>query len=316
MPKSDNERPMTYSHLLDEVNQGPRVRKHLYPQLKKELGKNKRVVTFFTSFVLPAMLQDQDADMLEEVLHNSQMDKSDELVLILNSPGGEALPAERIVNICRSFNDNFSVIVPKMAKSAATMVCFGAKKIGMCRTSELGPIDPQIPIQGEDGNIVYIAAHEIIESYNDLMKKANRTKGRIEPYLQQLQRFDARDIRRIVSAQELSESIAVTCLRGGVLSGFTQREIKNKIKPFLDPKYTKVHGRPIYYDLAKACGLKIQLYDLKSAVWQLVWELYVRLNHVVSSHAGKIIESYEDSYTAAIPPPPPFALMESKREPR
>lgn len=293
---------MTYSHLMDEVNQGHRVRKDLYPQLEKELGGKTKVVAFFTSFVFPVMLQDQDADMLEEVLHNSRTNKGDELVLILNSPGGEALPAERIVNICRSFSENFSVIVPKMAKSAATMVCFGANKIGMCSTSELGPIDPQIPVQDEEGRVVkYIAAHEIIESYNDLMKKANKTKGRIEPYLQQLQRFDARDIRRIVSAQQLSESIAVTCLRGGVLRGLTPGKIKSKIKPFLDPKYTKVHGRPIYHDLAKKCGLEIEVYDLRSPLWQLVWQIYVRLNHLVSSRAAKIIESFEDSYTAFPP---------------
>jgi ClpP class serine protease len=155
-----------------------------------------------------------------------------ELALVLNSPGGEALPAERIVNICRSFSPNgYTVIVPKMAKSAATMICFGAKEIGMGRTSELGPVDPQILVESKD-SMKYYAAHEIIESYEELMKKANRTKQKADPYLQQLYRFDARDIRRIRSAQQLSESIAVTVLRGGVFRGRTLRQIKNKIKPF------------------------------------------------------------------------------------
>jgi ClpP class serine protease len=76
------------------------------------------------------------------------------------------------------------VIVPKMAKSAATMVCLGADSIGMSRTSELGPIDPQIKV----GDGMYYAAHEIVESYNDLMTKANKSKGNLEPYLQQLYR--------------------------------------------------------------------------------------------------------------------------------
>lgn len=305
---------MTYSHLLDEVNQGHRVRKQLYQALEKALGKNRKVVAFFTSFVFPVMLQDRDADMLEEVLHNSRMEDGIELVLILNSPGGEALPAERIVNICRSFSgNNFSVIVPKMAKSATTMICLGARKIGMSKTSELGPIDPQFPIEDEQGRIIkYLAAHEIIESYRDLMSKANKTKGRLEPFLQQLARFDARDIRRIVSAQELSESIAITLLRSGIMNGSTVKEVKNKIKPFLDPRYTKVHGRPIYHDLAQKCGLNIELYDLNSPVWQLVWQLYVKLDYVVSSHnihVAKIIESSEDSYTAPLPYLPPFMMM-------
>jgi len=294
---------MTFSHLLEEVNQGHRVRKSLYQSIEKKLGKNKRVIAFFTSFIFPVMLQDQDADMLEEILHNSRMANDSELVLLLNSPGGEALPAERIVNICRSFsNSRFSVIVPKMAKSAATMICLGACKIGMSKTSELGPIDPQIPVEDNQGQVTkYLSAHEIIESYTDLFSKANKTKGNLEPFLQQLARFDARDIRRIVSAQELSESIAITCLQNSVFPGLTSQKIKAKIGPFLNPKYTKVHGRPIYYDLARKCGLDIELHELNSPIWQLVWQLYVRLNHVVSNHnihIGKIIESSEDSYTA------------------
>lgn len=302
---------MTFSRLLAEVSQGPSTRRDLYSNLEKKLGKNKRVIALFTSFRWPVALQDEDATMLEEVLQNAGMDKR-ELVLILNSPGGEALPAERIVNICRSFSNkgSFSVIVPKMAKSAATMVCLGASKIAMSKTSELGPIDPQIGVEDEDGNIVkYLAAHEIIESYKELMRSANRTRGRIEPFLQQLQRFDARDIRRMISAQKLSESIAVNSLRGGALKGLTPRRIKNKIKAFLDPKYTKVHGRPIYHDVATKCGLNIKLYDIKDPIWQLVWKLYIRLDYVVSHDAAKVVESSQDSYSVSIPP---FVLMEAE----
>jgi len=169
---------------LDETNQGHATRDTLYRKLEKQLESNKKVVALFTSFTWPVAIEDPDADMLEEVLQNTDL-KGKELVLLINSPGGDALAAERIVNICCSFSPNgFSVIVPKMAKSAATMVCFGAKKINMSKTSELGPVDPQIPIRDENGNIVrYLAAHEILESYEELMKKANQTTKRVEPYL-------------------------------------------------------------------------------------------------------------------------------------
>jgi hypothetical protein len=79
----------------------------------------------------------------------------------------------------------------------------------MSKTAELGPIDPQIKVA--EG--VYYAAHEIIESYNDLVTKANKTKGNLDPYLQQLYRFDATQIRWIKSAQDLSKSIAISVLR-------------------------------------------------------------------------------------------------------
>ena len=296
---------MTYATVLEETNQGHTIREPLFRKLEKQLGPNKKVVAFFTSFRWPVILEDPDADMLEEVLQNSDM-KGKELVLIINSPGGDALAAERIVNICRSFSKGgFSAIVPKMAKSAATMVCFGAKKIIMSKTSELGPIDPQIPIRDDRGNVYkYLAAHEVLESYQELMTKANRTTRRVEPYLQQLARFDARDIRSIKSAVQLSESIAVKCLKEGIFKSLTNAKIRVKIKPFLDPKHTKVHGRPIYHDIACDCGLDPQVYDIKDPVWQTVWQLYVRLNYVVSSVSGgsaKIVESSEDYYQMPIP---------------
>ena len=123
------------------------------------------------------------------------------------------------------------------------------------------------------------------------------------------------NIRQIKSAQQLSESIAVRCLRGGVLSGLSERQVKSKIKPFLDPKYTKVHGRPIYADVAKSCGLTIKLQPLNSDIWDLIWQLYVRLSFLVSSpHAamGKVIESSEDAFY--VPGYIPFPTSTTKEE--
>jgi hypothetical protein len=241
--------------------------------------------------------------MIEEVLQRLPNDGK-EIVLLINSPGGEGIAAERIVNVCRSYGpkNSFSVIVPRRAKSAATMICFGAKEIGMSRTSELGPVDPQIMVSYDQGRPVSVhAAHEIIESYEDLMGKANRTKGRVEPYLQQLARFDAKDIRRIRSAQALSSSISIKCLKTGIMAKRSNTAIEQKIKPFLDPTYTKMHSRPIHYDVAQQCGLPIVLHDLRSPVWLIVSALYMRLNQFCTSHASKVIETANDLFSAPIP---------------
>jgi ClpP class serine protease len=120
-----NKHPQLFTQLLSEINQSPAIRQNIIRSIEKEL--NKAVVTFFTSFKFPVMIEDQDAIMLEEVLQNTD-DLNKGLVLIINSPGGSGLAAERIINICRSYsNDKFEVIVPNMAKSAATMICLGSK---------------------------------------------------------------------------------------------------------------------------------------------------------------------------------------------
>lgn len=302
MPEQD----ATYKRLLDETGQSPVMRRPVYKNLERLLenllGSGCSVVSFFTSFRYPVVIDDTDATMLEEVLRNTDLNDK-KLVLLLNSPGGDALAAERIVNICRAFSPKgFDVIVPKMAKSAATMVCLGADEILMSHTSELGPIDPQILVRDENGNpIRYQAAHEILTSYEELMEQANTTEGRIEPYLQQLSRFDARDVKSIESAQNLSETIAVNLLKTGFMKKTPKSKIKGKIKAITDPTETKDHGRPVFYDEATRCGLPVKLIENTNEVWGEIWELYVRLNYLTQNAYTKIIESIEETFTAEVP---------------
>src|SRR5712691_6056449 len=93
----------TYIKVLAEANQDHTTRKHLYPKIEAQLGANgakKRLVCFFTTFQWPVQLENRDAEMMEEVLQNCcPGDK--ELVLAINCPGGDALAAERMVNVCR-----------------------------------------------------------------------------------------------------------------------------------------------------------------------------------------------------------------------
>lgn len=297
-------RKLTARALIQEqVTQAHSTRAELYRTIEGELGPDRRLVAFFTSFRYPVIISDSDADMVEDVLRTT-LAKSDELYLMINSPGGDPLAAERIVNVCRnhSAKGKYVVIVPKMAKSAATMISLGARRIVMSNTSELGPIDPQVRVVLEGENeYQYVAAHEVITSYEDLMRKANRTKGELAPYLQQLKRYDSRAIERIRSWQALSDSIAVRALESGMMSGQKAEDIRSRIRQLLDPKYSKAHGRPIYPDVAEQCGLDVEVMTLQSDIWNTIWELYTRLNHLVSDTACKIVESREESYVAPAP---------------
>ncbi len=109
------------STLLDELNQDACPRQELLRKIGEVVGRT--AVAYFTSFRYPVMIDDSDADMIEEVLQASTLENG--LCLVLNSPGGEALAAERIVRTCREYSDgNFDVVIPRRAKSAATMIAF------------------------------------------------------------------------------------------------------------------------------------------------------------------------------------------------
>jgi ATP-dependent protease ClpP protease subunit len=285
-----------YQQVATEQHQGHETRKKLFINLEKEL--NMPVVSFFTSFYAPVMIEDSDAQMIEGILQ--KLDLSNGLALLINSPGGIGISAERIINICKSYSASgeFIALVPGKAKSAATMICMGASKIYMSKTSELGPIDPQIQINKEN-KLINIALCNLVSSYKELFVNANTTQGNIEPYLQQLSNYDAREIKEFESAIELAEDVAVRALSAGMLNGKSKDEIREKIKIFLTPEETKSHGRSIFYEEAKKCGLNIDIMDLRSNIWKYAYELLVRTDNFVSTKVSKCIESKEYGFAAS-----------------
>jgi ATP-dependent protease ClpP protease subunit len=294
--KTNHDIPV-YQHVLTEQNQGHETRQKLFIDLEKELGMP--IVSFFTSFHFPVMIEDTDADMIEGLLQKIDLSKG--LALFINSPGGIGLSAERILNICKSYSGTgeFTAVIPGKAKSAATMVCMGANKIYMSKTSELGPIDPQITIQ-KDNKKMNVALCNLVKSYRDLFDNAVKVKGNLEPFLQQLANYDAREIKEFEAAIELAEDVAIRALQNGMMNGLTKDEIKKKINVFLTPEETKSHGRSIFYDEAKKCGLKVELMDLKSNFWKLSYELFVRTYNYTNTRTAKCIESKEYSFAANI----------------
>jgi hypothetical protein len=68
-----------------------------------------------------------------------------DVMLIISSSGGSIEPAYLISKTLKRVKKNkFTAVVPRRAKSAATLICLGADEIHMGMMSELGPIDPQI----------------------------------------------------------------------------------------------------------------------------------------------------------------------------
>ena len=293
---------LTFQKIAEERNQAHSLRKKLYEELEAIL--RKPVVAFFTSFVYPVGIEDSDANMLEEVLQ--RLDLSSGLVVLINSPGGSALAAERIINIFRSYSGKkqYEVIVPDKAKSAATMICLGATKIIMSPTSELGAVDPQ-RVEKEEGKLPkWFSIYNIISSYDRLFQEAINLgeKQRIEPYLQQLSFYDPREIEELRSAISLSEDITIRALKTGMLESLSEEEIKRKIQIFLVPeKRVKTHGRPIFGEEAKKIGLNVEIIDPRDEFWKIVRELYVRLNDFVShNNIAKCIENKNYSFHASI----------------
>ena len=78
-----------------------------------------------------------------------------ELDVLLHTTGGLIEPAFNIVKLLRKHSKKVEMLIPSHAKSAGTLICFGADKLLMNTIAELGPLDVQIRENDEagDGNV-------------------------------------------------------------------------------------------------------------------------------------------------------------------
>lgn len=291
------------SKIYGERKQGHATRSRFYSEISKVV--NRPIISLFTSFTHPVMLTDDDATVLEDTL--GSMDLSEGLAILINSPGGDILSAERIIRACKEYSrtDDYWAIIPGKAKSAATAVCLGASKLFMAGTSELGPVGPQLTAKIE-GERRRLSLRRMVRTYEELFEEAkslNLEEENMEPYVQQLDNFDAREISQFKSGIEGSESITVKALSECMMRGKSKEKIRENIKVFLEPEETKVHGRPIYYEEAKKCNLNVEKISINSKEWTPIHELYLRLDDLVSStEAAKCIESENYFFTTSPPP--------------
>ena len=95
--------------------------------------------------VLKGPLFPDSVTPFEETLFDA--DPGEDLHVMLSTPGGDGETAIRLVRQAQSRCNELTVIVPDRAKSAGTLFVLGAHKIYMGPTSDLGPVDPQIPLR-------------------------------------------------------------------------------------------------------------------------------------------------------------------------
>ena len=209
----------------------------------------------------------------------------DILRLILNSPGGDGVTAEKIVEMCRNYCKKFEVIIPNMAKSAATMIALGSDEVVMGYCSELGPIDAQVPII-IDGIPRFISAQSFINARKNLQKQfddaAQQSKD-TRAILQQIATLNIPFIEQCEKYMQFGRDMV-----GKYLAKYMFKSVA-KDKPKLDAKISKVledlsstetfivHGRMINSHTAKtSLGLNVNSLGKDAPYWKHIWEYYVR----------------------------------------
>jgi len=268
-------------HLMDQIQNEGVVHHELIVRIEDLTKRN--LISYTSFFEHPAgTIHDQDARWLETMLQSIDLARyPGTLDLMLNSPGGSPVAAEKIVLTCRSYAKNFRVLVPQSAMSAATMVAMGADGILMSDTAELGPIDPQMVQRLPNGIEILRPAKAYIDAYLELvnnMQEAIQSGKHPQPFIELLRTtIDPPWIQVCVRARQLAERIAVDFLSRWMLQGKQPQEIQDVVNRFLLEGEEGSHGRAIRAVKAKEFGLQnVEVVQTGSKLWQGIWELHER----------------------------------------
>lgn len=291
-----------WDSIQNEMRQAFALRKGLISKIG-ELFEDRYLISFYTSFKGGSSIDESDFEMLRTILLDSKKLKKRKIIFIINSPGGNPLAAEKIIKLLSEYSDNdYWALIPGTAKSAATLICFGASKIILSPISELGPIDLQIYPENDHA---LVPTHSIINAYDKLMEMGiNLEDGKnIAPILQQLQNFNPTEVETFRRVNELASDIAAKVLKKGMMKSVAKKEIKKVINIFLDPETSKTHGRPIFEsdisEVDKKKYFNIDCINTTEKKWQTINEYHLRMVwHMRVTGMGKIIESEENSLEA------------------
>ncbi|MCL4558952.1 MAG: hypothetical protein M1491_10105 [Deltaproteobacteria bacterium] len=268
--------------LMDEISNAPIVHQGLIKRFEKKFNTN--LICYTALFGHPAgAIVNQDSELIENILRSIKVDdKNDNLDLLLHTPGGSPEAAADVIRVCRSYSKKFRVVIPNAAMSAGTLIAMGADEIVMSDTSSLGPIDPQmIFIQSKDVAIMR-PAQSFIDAYVDLINNVTIAISQKRPataFLHLLDKQDPSWILECVRARKATENLAKENLKANMLKNKSEQEINDVVKKFFDVGDKNTHGRSISPNEAIAFGLNIKKEDKYGEFWNMIWEIYVRIEH-------------------------------------
>lgn len=95
---------------------------------------------------------------------------SDKALLVLSTPGGDPHAGFRIARALQHSYEGFDALVPRLCKSAGTLLLIGAKRLYLDDMSELGPLDVQV--KKSDEVVGRNSGLDILQAVNYLQTQA------------------------------------------------------------------------------------------------------------------------------------------------
>ena len=263
------------------------MRKHTI-QAIKSVTKHELVCYVASS---DAMMSDEDVLFFQELLY--QLEQGTSIDLLLHSWGGDVNTAEKLVHMIWESKsgeerNEFRVIVPDKAKSAATIITLGADSIVMSTTSELGPIDPQVSLHDHGGNLIQHSVFDYLDAYDDAAENLRQDPGNAA-YQATFAQFHPVTVQQYRQTRDYVRRCAENLLKrhGGAYTAAPDK--------LMDTKSFPSHGQMIDWQTARNdIGLNVEFEDHRTRLWRNVWKLYCHQRMAIVG-SRKIFESEHHS---------------------
>ena len=206
------------------------------------------------------------------------------LLVIIDTIGGIVEVAERIVTTIRHHYKEVKFLIPDKAMSAGTVLVMSGDAILMDHFSCLGPVDPQLIIEGKP---IPISVLSYLEQYERFVKKSE--EGTLTSAdLVLLQKLDAADLRQYELAAKLSVRLIQDWLvkykfkdwstHGSTNKPVAQEEKEQRAKEIAqalnDQERWGTHGRRINRDVLVELKLKIDDLEANTVLSKLIKEYF------------------------------------------
>jgi hypothetical protein len=298
---------------------------------KIEEMRGSKVICYLTSLRpgIPAQIADDQVRVIYDHLLALPTRPEKKIDIFLVSNGGSGAVPWRLTALLREFAEQFGVLIPYRAYSAATMLALGADEIVMHPFGEMGPIDPTVsnefnPVEAGTHRRIGISVEDVkayisfikdsvgIRHEDELIKAVEILANKVHP-------LALGNVERFVSQ---SRMIARKILRTHMKDS-DEHTIDEIVENLASKLY--FHGHPINRREARE-ELKLKVIDpptakLEVAMWDLYLEYEAEFKNTERLRMIDELTAKSAGQVAAGQPPAPcsieqkllFAMIESGR---
>lgn len=232
-----------------------------------------------------------DVDGFADLVRHVPQDQTSVDVLI-QTPGGSAEAAERIVHILRQRFTEVHFLVAHSAYSAGTMLALSGDSITLHPIATLGPIDPQI-----NG----VPARSIERGFEQIREKL-KTGGPDEliAYVPMLEKYSLHLLELCKDSQLLAKSLVTKWLTEYMFK-HRKRNRKKVVQKAVDffANYDEhlTHSKSLVY--SEVNHLKLEIYEANQPLADLLREAWLLLRFSFENPTTNLSKVYENSHGLA-----------------